>query len=78
LLTSILDGRQLRKDHLLPTIIIGLDNQPRFLVQGIYCFVFDLVDNPRIKNTDILIFSRIILLELEYFSRNKTIDFLLL
>jgi hypothetical protein len=68
----------LRKNHFLPIIIISLDNQPGFLVRGICYFVFDLVNNPRNKNTDTLIFSGVILLELEYSSRNKTIDFLFL
>jgi hypothetical protein len=62
----MLDNKRLRKDHFLPIIIIGLDNQPRFLVQSIYYFIFDLINNPRIKDTNTLILGRIILLELEY------------
>jgi hypothetical protein len=70
LLTSILDNKRLHKDHFFPTIIIGLDNQPGFLVQNIRYFAFDLVNDPGVEDMDILILGRVILLELEYSSRN--------
>jgi hypothetical protein len=74
----VLDNRRLRKDHFLPIVIIGLDNQPRLLVRGIYYLTFNLVNDPGIEDMDALILGRVILLELEYSSCNQVIDLLFL
>jgi hypothetical protein len=50
----------------------------RFFVRYISCFILNLIDNPRFKNTDISIFDKIILLKTKYSFTDQTIDLLLL